>query len=62
MQDGKIVSFALMFILFTFQTPHKIEKEENIELKETNNYVNLSDLKCVRSMNSEETLDCLHHD
>lgn len=62
MKEGRMVIFALMFILFTFQTPHKIEKENNIELKETNNYVNLSDLICVRSMNSEETLDYLHYD
>lgn len=46
-----------LFSLHTFRTPPKTDEEEkNTELKETDNYVHLVGLKCVRSVNLEDTV------
>lgn len=47
-----------LFSLHTFRTPHKTDGEEkNTEFKETDNYVYLVCLICVRSVNSEDLVD-----
>ena len=47
-----------VFILSTFQTPREPGWEErHAELQEANTSVNLAGLKCIVSVNSEETVD-----
>lgn len=56
-QDGRMWPVHA-FILCTFQTPREPGWEErHAELKEANTSVNLAGLKCIVSVNSEETVD-----